>query len=142
MVLFSHYDERMDLLVTRHGGHFDGAEAQKRFVKYLQQSGRLPQYWIIDTREVASATFTDSDIAYMGNTERALAKANGGEYWLKMVIIAHPEEDHPINQRMIKMQSNVEVAVSPGQTTVCGLVSDWAEALAALGLPVSTEQLY
>ena len=83
MDLFSHYDERMDLLVTRHGGHFDGAEAQKRFVKYLQQSGRLPQYWIVDTREVASATFADSDIAYMGNTERTLVHANGGDFSLK-----------------------------------------------------------
>ena len=140
MILSDHYDASVDLLVTRHGGHFEGAEAQKIFVNIAQENGRSPANWIVDVREVASATFIDADIAYLGHTERELVRANQGDFRLNVVIVAHPEEDHTVNQRLRKMLTNAQVALSSERVSFLGFVSDWAEALAALELPETTKR--
>ena len=143
MLISTHFDADLGLLVSRHGEEFVGAEGQLTLLDFAERIGRLPQYWILDVREVVSASFKDSDTANVSTTDRMLSSINGrGAYRLTLAAIVPPGEAHPIYQRLKKMEKTTQTMLARNKANRVVMVRHWREALETCGLPDSVRQPY
>lgn len=143
MILSTHYDEEFNLLVVRYGATFVAAEGQLALMEFARSQKRTPEYFILDTRGVESASFSDSDRAMMAHTDRQLAIVNGDKaYRLNLAAITPAESEHPTNQRFQRMLTVVSTTMHRNHSNRAAIVHTWSDALDALGLPGTLKEPY
>lgn len=123
MIVSTHNNEELKLLVVRYGESFVAAEGQTALLDFARQHKQAPEHFILDTRDVRSAGFADSDRAKMAHTDRHLSVVNSGNACqMNLAAITPADTEHPMNQRFQRMLSVVNTTMHRNDSNRAAIV--------------------